>query len=177
MTATFCVTLKHPRACRSSSSLHGRGPRPLGEKGPGFSGVQRFEGFPRPGRLIPAITAMTGKGICFGSHGISEIYQKEAGGIIAPRGGPGATWVCVGCTSRTHVVSARRREGREGEMKGPGMVAVPSRSLSPCPQAPAPGVAAAGSRDGSVTAGPAPRQRGQSGERGRNLALGSKGQL
>lgn len=59
-------------------------------------------------------------------------------------------------------------------MKGAGMVAVPSRSLSPCPQALAPGVAAAGSRDGSVTAGPAPRQ---SGERGRNLALGSKGQL
>lgn len=68
-----------PSGCGSAAYPH-----PLGEKGSGFSDIQRFEGFPRPDSLIPAIIAMTGKGIFFGSR---KIYQKEAGGITAPRGG------------------------------------------------------------------------------------------
>lgn len=89
-----------PRSCSSAPY-----PRPLGEKGPGFSDIQRFEGFPWPDGLIPVTIAMTGKGIFFGSHKINEIYRKETGGITTPRGEPGATWVCVGCTSRTHTGS------------------------------------------------------------------------
>ena len=52
-----------PRGCGSAPYPH-----PLGEKGSGLSDKQSFEGFPWPDSFIPAITAMTGKGIFFGSH-------------------------------------------------------------------------------------------------------------
>lgn len=69
MAATFCVTLKHPSEYRRCSSLQGCGsapyPRPLGEKGSCYSDIQKFEGFPWPNSLLPAITAVTGKGIVF----------------------------------------------------------------------------------------------------------------
>lgn len=76
-------------------------PSPWAEKGSGFSDIQRFEGFPWPNSLLPAIIPVTGKGIFFGSHKISEIYREEAGGITTPRGGPGGAWASVGRTSHT----------------------------------------------------------------------------
>lgn len=101
--------LETPARIRTCSSLQGCGsapyPHPLGGKGLVFSDVQRFEGFPWPNSFIPAVIAMSGKGIFSGSHKKSELCREEAGGIPIPHGGPDATWVSVGCTSHTHTCS------------------------------------------------------------------------
>lgn len=88
----------------------------------------------------------------------------------------GLRWAHLSRGQLLNPVPARRREGREGATEGPDMVTATKRqrSASPGPQAPALRMAAAGSCDSSVTAGPA---LGQRGGRGGNLALGSKGQL
>lgn len=139
------------------------------------SAMQRFGAFPRPGSLIPAIIATTGKGSFLGSCKTTEIYREEPGGITTPWPGRtrhrlGVGWVHLSHTlAASPPVPARRCEDREGDTKGSDVVAVPSATLRVLPRAP--------SLRGAGTAASLQGQSWQGGHRGRNGALGSKGQL